>query len=107
MAGWGRDCAPKRYISGELTDLREFGKIKADAQGQIAVPAQIRKELGVGPGSVREWDEQNDEVVVRRAGRFSSEEIHLALFTSSVPAATSASVREDIRKYIRKHRARG
>ena len=33
------------------------------------MPAEVRKKLGVGPGSVLEWDEQNDEVVVRRAGR--------------------------------------
>ena len=50
------------------------------AQGQISVPAEIRKKLGVGPGSVLEWDEQNDQVVVRRAGRYTSEDIHGALF---------------------------
>jgi antitoxin PrlF len=46
-----------------------LAKSKLTAQGQISVPAEIRKKLGVGPGSVLEWDEQNDEVIVRRAGR--------------------------------------
>ncbi|HXK28355.1 MAG TPA: AbrB/MazE/SpoVT family DNA-binding domain-containing protein, partial [Candidatus Binatia bacterium] len=38
---------------------------KLTAQGQISVPAEIRKKLGVGPGSVLEWDEKDDEVIVR------------------------------------------
>ena len=28
---------------------------KVTAQGQISVPAELRKELGIGPGSVLEW----------------------------------------------------
>jgi len=84
-----------------------LAKSKLTAQGQISVPAEIRKKLGVGPGSVLEWDEQNDEVVVRRAGRYSSEEIHHALFSAPAPAAASAGVKEGIRKYIRKRHARG
>jgi AbrB family looped-hinge helix DNA binding protein len=32
---------------------------KVTAQGQISVPAGVRKKLGVGPGSVLEWDEQD------------------------------------------------
>ncbi|MBV8308177.1 MAG: AbrB/MazE/SpoVT family DNA-binding domain-containing protein, partial [Gammaproteobacteria bacterium] len=39
------------------------------AQGQISVPAEVRKKLGIGPGSVLEWDEQGEQIVVRRAGR--------------------------------------
>jgi antitoxin PrlF len=50
------------------------------AQGQISVPAEIRKKLGVGPGSVLEWDEENGQIIVRRAGRYSSVDIHQALF---------------------------
>jgi antitoxin PrlF len=84
-----------------------LAKSKLTAQGQISVPAEIRKKLGVGPGSVFEWDEQNDEVVARRAGRYSSEEIHHALFVSPAPASTSAGLKEGIRKYIRKRHARG
>ncbi len=53
---------------------------KITAQGQTSVPAEIRRKLGLGPGSVLEWDEDGERVVVRRAGRFSSEEIHRAVF---------------------------
>ena len=45
---------------------------KLTAQGQISVPAKVRSKLGVGPGGVLEWDEEDGKIVVRRAGRFSS-----------------------------------
>jgi antitoxin PrlF len=81
---------------------------KLTAQGQISVPAQVRKKLGVGPGAVLEWDERNDEVVVRRAGRYSSEEIHAALFPAGAPPArTTEQIKESIRELMRKRHARG
>ena len=79
---------------------------KLTAQGQISVPAEVRKRLGVGPGSVVEWDEQNDQVVVRRAGRYTSEDVHRALFPEGAPAKAPADVKEGIRTYIRKRHAR-
>jgi antitoxin PrlF len=80
---------------------------KLTAQGQISVPAEVRKKLGVGPGSVLEWDEKNDEVIVRRAGRHTSAEVHEALFPGGSPRRKgSASVKEGIRKHIRRKHAR-
>lgn len=79
---------------------------KVTAQGQISVPAEVRKKLGVGPGSVLEWDEENDHVVVRRAGRYSSEEVHAALFPEGDAKTRPVEVREAIRKYVRKRHAR-
>lgn len=76
------------------------------AQGQISVPAEVRKKLGVGPGSVLEWDEQNDQVVVRRAGRYSSKDVHGALFPEEGSKNSPADVKDAIRKYIRKRHAR-
>lgn len=81
---------------------------KVTAQGQISVPAEVRKKLGVGPGSVLEWDQQDDQVIVRRAGQFSSEDIHKALFSDGEPESKRpADVKEGIRKYMRKRHARG
>jgi antitoxin PrlF len=77
------------------------------AQGQISVPAEIRKKLGVCPGSVLEWDEQNDQVVVRRAGRYTSKDIHGALFPEEGAKRGPVKVKDAIRKYIRKRHARG
>ena len=51
------------------------------AQGQISVPAAIRRKLGVGPGSTLEWHEEGEKIVVRRVGRFTSADLHQALFS--------------------------
>lgn len=80
---------------------------KVTAQGQISVPAEVRKKLGVGPGSVLEWDEQGSQVIVRRAGRYSSKDVHSALFPEKVPKRGPPDVKGAIRKYIRKRHARG
>ena len=80
---------------------------KLTAQGQISVPAEVRKKLGVGPGSILEWDEKNDEVIVRKVGRYSLAEVREALFPEGPPARpASTSVKEGIRKYMRQKHAR-
>jgi antitoxin PrlF len=84
-----------------------IAKSKLTAQGQISVPAEIRKKLGVGPGSVLEWDELDDKVVVRRSGRYASEDVHHALFPGRPPISGGSDVKEAIRKSIRKRHARG
>jgi AbrB family looped-hinge helix DNA binding protein len=76
------------------------------AQGQISVPAKVRQKLGVGPGSILEWDETDGEVVVRKAGRHTSEEIHRALFRSVPRARTLAALKEGLRTSVRRRRAR-
>jgi AbrB family looped-hinge helix DNA binding protein len=86
--------------------MMAIAKSKLTAQGQISVPAEIRQRLGVGPGSVLEWDEQDDQVVVRRAGRYSSEEVHSALFPAGHCPPPLENTKEAIRKYIRKKHAR-
>ncbi len=78
---------------------------KLTAQGQISVPAEVRRKLGVGPGSILEWEERDDEFVVRRAGRHTSAEIHAALFGAGGPKVRT-TVKEGIRKYIRRKHAR-
>jgi antitoxin PrlF len=81
---------------------------RVTAQGQISVPAEVRKKLGIGPGSVLEWHEQDGGVVVRRAGRFSSIEIHQTLFPNGAPEDRGAvDVKAAIRKYIKKRHAGG
>jgi AbrB family looped-hinge helix DNA binding protein len=79
---------------------------KVTAQGQISVPAEIRQRLGVGPGSVLEWAERDDQVIVRRAGRYTSQELHRTVFPKGVPEERPADVKDAIRKYIRKKHAR-
>jgi len=80
---------------------------KLTAQGQISVPARVRSKLGVGPGSVLEWDEEGDKIVVRKAGRYSSEDIHRALFAKrrSKPRGL-AELKEAVGRHIREKHAR-
>jgi AbrB family looped-hinge helix DNA binding protein len=81
---------------------------KVTAQGQISVPAEIRQKLGIGPGSILEWEDENDRILVRRAGRYSSEDIHHALFPDGPPTPKSLDdLKEGIRKQVRKRHARG
>ncbi len=81
---------------------------KVTAQGQISVPVGVRRKLGIGPGSVLEWEEDGDKIVVRRAGRFSSADIHRVLFgATKVKARSADELKEGMRQYVRKRYARG
>jgi antitoxin PrlF len=81
---------------------------KLTAQGQISVPAEVRKRLGVGPGSVLEWHDQDGNLVVRRAGTFSSSDLHQAIFPKGAPKGKQVpDVKGAIRKYIRRRHAGG
>jgi AbrB family looped-hinge helix DNA binding protein len=85
-----------------------IARSKVTAQGQISVPAEVRRRLGIGPGSVLEWEEEGERLVIRRAGRFSSADIHQALFGAERPEPKSLEeLKEGIRRYVRKRYARG
>ena len=63
---------------------------------------EVRRKLGIGPGSVLEWEEEGNRMVVRRAGRYSSEDIHRAIFGARKPKArTAKELKEGIRTYVR------
>ena len=100
-------------IWGEARSTNYHGNIvrmaiahsKVTAQGQVSVPAKVRQRLGVGPGSVLEWDEEGDRVIVRKAGRYSSEDIHRALFSKTPRRRTIDEMKNGIRQYIKKRHA--
>jgi antitoxin PrlF len=80
---------------------------KVTAQGQISVPAEIRRRLGLGPGAVLEWQEEDGRIVVRRAGRYSSEDLHRAVFRDGEPRRkTVEDLKRGIRGYIKGRHAR-
>ncbi|MEO8378609.1 MAG: AbrB/MazE/SpoVT family DNA-binding domain-containing protein [Acidobacteriota bacterium] len=79
---------------------------KVTAQGQISVPAEIRRRLGIGPGSVLEWEQEGDRVVVRKAGRYSSEDIHRALFAKRPKSRTLEELRQAAGQHAREKHAR-
>lgn len=81
---------------------------KLTSQGQISVPAEIRRRLGLAAGSVLEWDDEGDVIIVRRAGRYTSEEVHRALFPEEGPMPkTLADLKEGVRQAVRRRHARG
>ena len=82
-----------------------LARSKLTAQGQISVPAKVRQRLGIGPGSMLEWDEQGDAVVVRKAGRYSSEDIHRSLFAKAPKPRTTAAMKRGIRRHIKERYA--
>jgi AbrB family looped-hinge helix DNA binding protein len=84
-----------------------LARSKVTAQGQISIPAGIRKRLGIAPGSILEWDADGENIVVRRAGRFSSEDIHRAVFPNGPPQPhTADEMKAGIERYVRERYAR-
>jgi len=70
------------------------------AQGRTTVPAEIRRKLGVGPGSILEWDEEDGKVVVRKAS-YSFDDIRRAVFPQPPKPRTLEELKEGISHYIR------
>jgi AbrB family looped-hinge helix DNA binding protein len=104
------------FVSVNLTWFHYHGNVttmtiaqsKLTAQGQISVPSEVRKKLGIGPGSILEWDEQGDQIVVRRAGRYSWDDVRRALFPKGAPRShTLDELKDGKRNYIRRKHARG
>lgn len=82
------------------------GRTRITAQGQVSVPSSVRSKLGIGPGSVLEWKEEEGRIVVERVGGFSSEDIHRTLFPSKPPEAkTLEQLKEGIKDRLRKRYA--
>ena len=70
------------------------------------IPTEILQRLGAGPGSVLEWEEDEEKIVVRRACRYTSEDIHRALFPTPPKAHTVKEMKDGIRQHIKERYAR-
>jgi len=79
---------------------------KLTAQGQISIPAKIRRKLGLHPGSTLEWEEDGERVVVRRSGRYTSDDIHKSIFERVPKAHSLAELKEGLRQSVRARHAR-
>ena len=85
-----------------------IARSKLTAQGQISVPAEVRRRLGVGPGSILEWDQEGQQIIVRRSGRYTSEDIHRAVFQKRRPKRrTLDALKAGIRRHVRERHAGG
>jgi antitoxin PrlF len=76
------------------------------AQGQISVPAAVRRKLGVGPGSTLEWHEEGEKIVVRRVGRFTSADLHEALFARAPRRRSLPELKAGLKAHVRRRHAR-
>ena len=79
---------------------------RVTAQGQVSVPAAVRRKLGLGPGSTLEWHDEGGKIVVRRAGRFTSADVHEAVFERLPRPRPLAELAAGPAKHARRRHAR-
>jgi antitoxin PrlF len=85
----------------------KLAQSRLTSQGQVSVPAEVRRRLGLAPGSVLEWDADGERVIVRRGTRYSSEDVHAALFPDEPPPAKSLDeLKEGVRRHVAARHAR-
>jgi AbrB family looped-hinge helix DNA binding protein len=100
--------------TGALTWLQYRGNVlhmaiaqsRLTVQGQISVPAEVRRKLGISPGATIEWHEEGESIVVRRVGRFTSADLHAALFPKPPRRRTLAELRDGLKAYAKRRHAR-
>lgn len=82
---------------------------KLTSQGQVSVPAAVRSFLHLTPGSALEWTQDGDRIVVERARRHTTAEVHLALFAgepvAAGPAKTLAELKQGVRRRMQQRHA--
>lgn len=87
----------------------EKAQTRLTSQGQVSVPAAVRKFLHLMPGSTLVWSQDGERIVVERAKRHSTAEVHQALFggTAAVvaPAKTLAELKQGIRQRVQQRHA--
>lgn len=79
---------------------------KITSQGQVSVPAAVRKALGLTPGSVLAWVEEDGRMTVQRVTRHSTDEVHLALFPQDAGAHAAPKTLAELKQGVRQHMQR-
>jgi len=79
---------------------------KLTSQGQVSVPAAVRRQLGLGPGGVLEWVEEGGRIVVRRAAAHDRTAVHGALFPDGTsPRKSLAELKQGVALAMRRRHA--
>ena len=82
---------------------------KLTSQGQVSVPAPVRSFLNLTPGAVLAWTQEGRRVIVERATRHSTQDIHLALFpqgaVGTAPAKTLVELKQGLRTHVQRRHA--
>jgi AbrB family looped-hinge helix DNA binding protein len=85
----------------------KLAQSRLTSQGQVSVPAEVRRRLGLAPGSILEWDDEGDQIVVRRGRRNSSADVHASLFPDGVAESKSlTALRDGLRRNVARRHAR-
>lgn len=80
---------------------------KLTTQGQVSVPAAVRRRLGLGPGATLEWVEEGGHIIVRRAVHHDSAAVHGALFPEGAPTRKSlVELKQGVALAMRRKHAR-
>jgi antitoxin PrlF len=74
---------------------------KLTSQGQVSVPAAVRSFLHLIPGSVLVWTQEGDRIVVERARRHSTAEVHQVLFPEPPPGGAAARTLAELKQGVR------
>lgn len=81
---------------------------KLTGQGQVSIPVELRKALGLEPGASVEWEQKGDEVVVRRRKLYSWDDIRDFLWSKGKPEPkTLEELNEGKANYVRARHASG
>ena len=76
----------------------KLGQSRIDARGQVLVPAEVLRRLGLVPGSTVGWHDEGTAVVMRRGERHTSKAVHDVLFPEGSPPRRSLSeLKEGVR----------
>jgi AbrB family looped-hinge helix DNA binding protein len=96
-------AAPKTQAPSQPKSLPQS---KLTAQGQVSIPAEVRRQLELVPGAVLEWEVKDNTVIVRRKGKYTFEDIHRAVFKTPPTPHTIEEMKASIGDYMRKKHAR-
>jgi bifunctional DNA-binding transcriptional regulator/antitoxin component of YhaV-PrlF toxin-antitoxin module len=83
-----------------MSPMQKF-QTKLTSQGQVSVPVAVRSFLHLIPGSVLVWTQDGDRIVVERAKRHTTAEVHTALFPDAAHGATPAKTLAELKQGIR------
>ena len=83
-----------------------IARSRLNARGQIAIPAVIHRKLGIGPGSIVEWYEEGENIVVRRVGRFTSTDLHAAVLPSPPKRRKLGELKAGLKAHAKRRHAR-
>ena len=78
-----------------------IAKSRITAQGQVTIPVSIMRLFGLAPGEVIEWDEQEGNLVVQKAGQFSLEDVQKALRLPLGIHKTDDEIREGMKARVK------